>query len=169
MEKYTVKEITKTAAMAAIVFILTYTFKIPFADGYTHLGDCAILIGVIVLGGRKGAWAGGIGAAMSDLLSGYAHWIIPTLVIKFLMATVMGIVIEKLMPKSKINFLVGAVAGGVVQIIGYTSVKILYYGFSQAMIMTPTLLIQTAAGIVITFVFVAVLRTSGILERVKAL
>ena len=63
----------------------------------------------------------------------------------------------------------GAVAGGVVQILGYTSVKILYYGFSQAMIMTPTLLIQTAAGIVITFVFVAVLRTSGILERVKAL
>ena len=81
MEKYSVKEITKTAAMAAIVFILTYTFKIPFPNGYTHLGDCAILIGVIVLGRKKGAWAGGIGAAMADLISGYAQWIIPSLII----------------------------------------------------------------------------------------
>ena len=33
MEKYTIKDMTKMAVMAAIVFILTYTFKIPFADG----------------------------------------------------------------------------------------------------------------------------------------
>ena len=78
MEKFTVKELTKTAAMAAIVFVLTYTFKIPFADGYTHLGDCAILIGVMVLGRKKGAIAGSIGAAMADLIGGYPHWIIPT-------------------------------------------------------------------------------------------
>lgn len=169
MEKYSVKEITKTAAMAAIVFILTYTFKIPFPNGYTHLGDCAILIGVIVLGRKKGAWAGGIGAAMADLISGYAQWIIPTLIIKFLMATVMGIIMEKAMQESKINFLVGAVVGGLVQIVGYTAVKIVYYGFAQAMVMTPGLLIQTAVGIVITLVFVSVLRASGILERVKAI
>ena len=169
MEKYSVKEITKTAAMAAIVFILTYTFKIPFPNGYTHLGDCAILIGVIVLGRKKGAGAGGIGAAMADLISGYAQWIIPTLIIKFLMATVMGIIMEKAMPESKINFLVGAVVGGLVQIVGYTAVKIVYYGFAQAMVMTPGLLIQTAVGIVITLVFVSVLRASGILERVKAI
>ena len=169
MEKYSVKEITKTAAMAAIVFILTYTFKIPFPNGYTHLGDCAILIGVIVLGRKKGAWAGGIGAAMADLIGGYAQWIIPTLIIKFLMATVMGLIMEKVMPENKINFLVGAVVGGLVQIVGYTAVKIVYYGFAQAMVMTPGLLIQTAVGIAITLVFVSVLRASGILERVKAI
>ena len=73
------------------------------------------------------------------------------------MATVMGIIMEKAMPESKINFLVGAVVGGLVQIVGYTSVKIVYYGFAQAMVMTPGLLIQTAVGIVITLVFVSVL------------
>ena len=70
MEKYTIKDMTKMAVMAAIVFILTYTFKIPFADGYTHLGDCAVLIGVMVLGRQKGALSGAVGAALSDLISG---------------------------------------------------------------------------------------------------
>ncbi len=169
MEKFTVKELTKTAAMAAIVFVLTYTFKIPFADGYTHLGDCAILTGVMVLGRKKGAWAGGTGAAMADLIGGYPQWIIPTFIIKFLMASVMGLIIEKYMPKAKFNYVLGALSGGILQIIGYTSVKIIYYGFAQAMVMTPTLLIQTSAGIVITFIFVSILKGSGIIERVKAM
>lgn len=169
MEKFTVKEITKSAAMAAIVFILTYTFKIPFADGYTHLGDCAILTGVLVLGRKKGALSGGIGAAMADLIGGYPQWIIPTFIIKFLMAFVMGLIIEKYMPKAKFNYVLGAVSGGILQIIGYTSVKIIYYGFAQAMVMTPTLLIQTGAGIIITFVFVSLLKGSGMIDRVKAM
>ena len=59
------------------------------------------------------------------------------------MASVMGLIIEKIMPKAKFNYVLGALAGGVLQIIGYTSVKIGYYGFNQAMVMTPTLLIQT--------------------------
>ena len=169
MEKYTIKDMTKMAVMAAIVFILTYTFKIPFADGYTHLGDCAVLIGVMVLGRQKGALSGAVGAALSDLISGYPHWIIPTFIIKFLMATAMGLVVEKYMPKAKFNFAVGAAVGGILQIIGYTACKIVFYGFAQAMVMTPTLIIQTIAGIVITVVFVTALRTSGILERVKAM
>ena len=104
MEKYSVKDITKMAAMAAIVFVLTYTFKIPFADGYTHLGDCAVLIGVMVLGRKKGAFSGAVGAAMSDLISGYPHWIIPTFIIKFLMASIMGIIVEKYAVNFKFNY-----------------------------------------------------------------
>ena len=169
MEKYSVKDITKMAAMAAIVFVLTYTFKIPFADGYTHLGDCAVLIGVMVLGRKKGAFSGAVGAAMSDLISGYPHWIIPTFIIKFLMASIMGIIVEKYAVNFKFNYAVGSVVGGIVQIIGYTLCKIFFYGFAQAMVMTPTLIIQTIAGIIITIVFVTLLRCSGILDRVKVM
>ena len=160
MEKYTIKDMTKMAVMAAIVFILTYTFKIPFADGYTHLGDCAVLIGVMVLGRQKGALSGAVGAALSDLISGYPHWIIPTFIIKFLMATAMGLVVEKYMPKTKFNFAVGAVVGGILQIIGYTACKIVFYGFAQAMVMTPTLIIQTRSGNVKTDGFDTDKRTS---------
>lgn len=169
MQTYSVKDTTKMALMAAVVFLLTYTFKIPFVNGYTHLGDCAILIGVMILGRKKGALAGGVGAALSDFISGYPHWIIPTFFIKFLMATVMGLIAEKYAVKMRFHYVVGAIAGGIVQIIGYTACKIFFYGFFQAMLMTPTLILQTIAGIVITVVFMTVFQKSGVLERVKAI
>ena len=50
------KRIVRIAMMAALIFAGTYTFKIPIAitGGYTHLGDCAIFVGVMLLG-RRGA------------------------------------------------------------------------------------------------------------------
>ena len=91
---YSVKDITKTAMMAAITFIGIYTVKIPSLHGYSHMGDCMIFLSVLILGTRKGALAGGIGAALSDLLGGYMHWVIPTFIIKYIMATVMGLFID---------------------------------------------------------------------------
>ncbi len=158
------RDLSKTGIMAALVFLATYIIKIPSINGYSHLGDCMILIGVLTLGFKKGALAGGIGAALADLFGGYMQWILPTFFIKAVMAAVMGLFIEKVMPNRKGNWLWGAVIGGIVQIFGYTSVKILYYGFAVAMTMTPGLLIQTAAGISLTAVFVSVLSASGIVK-----
>ena len=62
-----------------------------------------ILIGVLTLGGKKGAIAGGIGAALADFIGGYMQWVFPTLIIKFLMAIVMGLFIEKILPELKIK------------------------------------------------------------------
>ena len=48
--------------MAALVFTGTYFFKIPTAFGYTHLGDCMIILTVCLFGTRRGMLAGAIGA-----------------------------------------------------------------------------------------------------------
>ena len=117
-----------------------------------------ILISVLLLGGKKGAWAGGIGAALADLLGGYMQWVLPTFLIKAVMALIMGYVIDKW--HHSLNWLAGAVLGGIFQIIGYTAVKIFYYGFATAMVMTPGLLVQTAFGLVLTSIFVGVLGLS---------
>ena len=61
-------DITITAAMAALVFLGTYIFKIPTISGYIHLGDCMILLTVALFGMKKGAAAGAIGGALADLL-----------------------------------------------------------------------------------------------------
>ena len=74
-------DITVTAAMAALVFLGTYVFKIPTISGYIHLGDCMILLTVVLFGTRKGAVAGAIGAGLSDLLGGFAYWVLPTILI----------------------------------------------------------------------------------------
>ena len=73
-----------TAIMTALVFIATFSIKIPvpLTQGYIHIGDSMIFIAVLVLGWRYGAFAAGIGSAMADLFGGYPHWILPTLIIK---------------------------------------------------------------------------------------
>lgn len=96
--------------MAALVFIAIYVLKIPALNGYAHLGDCMILISVLLLGGKKGALAGGIGAALADLLGGYMQWVLPTFLIKAVMALIMGYVIDKWHHNG--NWLAGAVLGG---------------------------------------------------------
>ena len=93
------------------------------------------------------------------------QWILPTFLIKAVMALIMGYVIDKWHHNG--NWLLGAVLGGIFQIIGYTAVKIFYYGFATAMVMTPGLLVQTALGLALTALFVSVLGTTGILRKVK--
>ena len=107
----------------------------------------------------------GILDALSDMMGGYMQWVLPTFLIKAFMALIMGYVINKWHHKG--NWLAGAVLGGIFQIMGYTAVKIFYYGFATAMVMTPGLLVQTAFGLVLTSIFVGVLGTTGILRKVK--
>ncbi len=152
--------LTKTAMMAALVFLATYVLKVPAPNGYSHLGDCMILISVLLLGGRNGALAGSVGAALADLLGGYMQWILPTFCIKVVMALIMGACVSKC--SHRCHWLLGAVFGGLFQIFAYTAVKIVYYGFATAMVMTPGLLVQTAVSWICTALFLGILQTSGI-------
>ena len=163
------KRITKIAMMAAIIFVCTYTFKVPIAitGGYTHLGDCAIFVGVMILGRKDGTVAAAVGAALSDLLGGFLIWVIPTVVIKGIMAFVMGTVVEKVLPEKKGNWLLGAILGGILQIIGYQLVKIVLISPAAALATIPTITAQTVAGIVIGAVVITVLQSSRVLERLQ--
>lgn len=163
------KRITKIAMMAAIIFVCTYTFKVPIAitGGYTHLGDCAIFVGVMILGRKDGTVAAAVGAALSDLLGGFLIWVLPTFVIKGVMAFVMGTVVEKVLPEKKGNWLLGAILGGILQIIGYQLVKIVLISPAAALATIPTITAQTVAGIVIGAVVITVLQSSRVLERLQ--
>ena len=59
------------------------------------MGDSMIFLSVLILGKRDGAFAGALGGALADLLCGAAIWIGPTLIIKFIMAWIMGIIWEQ--------------------------------------------------------------------------
>ena len=169
MKDQTMKQLTKTAMMAAIIFVCTYTFKIPIAitGGYTHLGDCAIFIGVMLLGRKHGTVAAALGAAMSDLLGGFWLWVVPTFLIKGIMAFIMGTIVEKVLPDKKGNWLIGAMAGGIWQIIGYTLTKIVLLSPQAAFATVPTVSAQTVAGIVIASVVIVVLQSSNVLYSLR--
>ncbi|MCI5481280.1 MAG: ECF transporter S component [Lachnospiraceae bacterium] len=163
------KQLTKTAMMAAIIFVCTFTFKIPnvITGGYTHLGDCCIFIGVMVLGRKHGTAAAAVGAALSDLLGGFFVWVVPTFIIKGIMAFVMGTIVEKVLPERKGNWLIGAVVGGICQIIGYTAVKVVMLGTAAALATTPTITAQTTIGIIIAAVVISILESSKVMGRLR--
>ncbi len=164
---YTVKDITKMAMMATITFIGVYLVKFPSLHGYAHLGDCMIFISVLVLGTKKGALAGAIGAALSDLIGGYMQWILPTFFIKYIMAQIMGLFIDKLMPQAKWNWLIGSIVGGIVQLILYTLIKIPLYGIGYAIAGIASLGSQTITGIILGAVFVIAFSKANVLQRLR--
>ncbi|HOK43089.1 MAG TPA: ECF transporter S component [Thermoclostridium caenicola] len=85
-----------TGLMTALVLCLTYFIKVPvpYTSGYIHLGDSMIYLSVMILGPYYGAFASGVGSMLADLMGGYVHYAIPTLVIKSLMALCMGFILN---------------------------------------------------------------------------
>jgi len=86
------KKLTFGGLMVALVFVTTFSIKIPvpFTQGYIHAGDSMIFIAAILLGWKYGAIAGGVGSALADALGGYANWVIPTIIIKTIMGALVG-------------------------------------------------------------------------------
>ncbi|WP_242823593.1 ECF transporter S component [Thermoclostridium stercorarium] len=88
------RKIILTGLMTALVYLFTSIIKIPTVNGYIHLGDGFIFLSTLILGPFYGAFASGVGSMLSDVLSQYAQWAIPTLIIKSSMALVMGLVLR---------------------------------------------------------------------------
>ncbi|MGN1083913.1 MAG: ECF transporter S component, partial [Lachnospiraceae bacterium] len=71
-----------TALFTALVCVATIIIQIPSPmQGYVNLGDCIILLSAWLLGPLYGFFAGGVGSALADLLTGYSHYAPGTLVI----------------------------------------------------------------------------------------
>ena len=117
--KYSQKDIAIVGMMIALVFVGTFYFKIPTTFGYTHLGDCMIILATCLLGTKRGAIAGALGAGLADLIGGYTIWVLPTMLFKASWAFVMGFVAFKLLKNFRINLWIGAIVGGLVHIILY--------------------------------------------------
>lgn len=171
MESMKIKttDLTKLAIMSSLICIFTYFFKVPTITGYTHLGDSMIFLAVLILGWKKGAIAGGLGAGLADFIGGYMQWVVPTFFIKALMAVIMGLMAEKLFPKLKYGWMVGAITGGVFQIVAYALFKLPLFGAGYAVAGLPGDIIQTVAGLVVAFILVSALMASGNMKKLKNL
>ena len=157
------KELAKSALMIALIFVGTFSIRIPnlATGGYFHMGDSMIFLGVIILGKKNGAIAAGIGGALADLLCGATIWMGPTLLIKFIMAFIMGTMIEKNVFKANI---LGAMFGGIFQIIAYTFVEALLFTWPATLGALFGLTMQTLVGFVIYLVLAKALQTTKLLK-----
>ena len=90
MKKYwTVQNLCFGGVLAALVFVATrfLVLPVPMTNGYVHLGDALVLLGA-ALCGPVAVPAGALGSMLSDLLSGYTVYALPTFIIKGLVALV---------------------------------------------------------------------------------
>lgn len=161
------EQLVMTALMTALVLIGTVVIRIPIpmTQGFVHLGDAMIYIGVLLLGRKNGTAAAALGSVMADILSGYAFWAPWTLIIKAAMAYVAGIFIDPIAHSdgntSGISHLhidahprliaaVGMSLGGLLMTAGYYVAESVMYGsWPAAALGIPWNIGQFAVGIMI--------------------
>jgi uncharacterized membrane protein len=90
--------ISLAAVMAALCCIMTMVFQIyvPATFGYFNLGEVGVYIAALLFGPIIGAMAGGIGSMLADILLGYPHYAIATLIIKGLEGFTVGYLSHRL-------------------------------------------------------------------------
>ncbi|MDR0518628.1 MAG: ECF transporter S component [Clostridiales Family XIII bacterium] len=141
-------KITRTALMAAIIFVVTYVVRIPIpfaSGGYLNIGDTPLYIAAYLLGGPAGAVAGALGASMSDMVAGYALYALPTAVIK----GAMGFVCGSLMREGGMKrFTLASVLGGAMMVGGYALFESMFFNVNQAIASVPFNCVQWAGGVI---------------------
>lgn len=110
-----------TAVFAAVITSLTFFVKIPtFGGGYVHVGDFIIYLAAVVLPMPYAVAAAAIGGGLADLLGGYAHYIIPTMIVKALITLPFSSKSKKILTHR--NALM-VIPSGVITVVGYAITK----------------------------------------------
>lgn len=148
-----------TAVMTALVLALTRPI-VPTPVGYTHLGDSAIYFAAFAFGPWVGVFAGGLGTALADLLTGtYAVFAPLSLVVHGLQGFVVGLIYLR-RPDGR-GLALGTLAGGLIVIAGYflgeTLVPI-WGGPAAAIGELPFNVMQVLIGSVGALIYLAVAR-----------
>ena len=162
------------AVLTALICVGTMVIQIPMplTNGYVNLGDCFIILAAWALGGPWSVAAAGIGSAMADLLTGYAHYAPGTLIIKALMAFIY-LLLYKAVSGKKDRAVIGTIVGGIgaelVMVVGYFFYAWLLLGksFEGASGSIPGNLIQGVFGIVCGVLMVTALDKLDFKRRFK--
>ena len=152
---------------AAIITVSTMMIRIPTpTKGYINLGDCFVNIAGWLLGPLYGGAAAGIGSSLSDLFAGYTVYVIPTFIIKALMAVTAFAVFKALSKKlpTLVGRIISAITAELVMVAGYAVYESFLYGSAA------TALTGVAGNIVqgIGGVLFGVLLYEGVIARIPA-
>lgn len=166
-----IRRLTIAALGAALVCICTRVFQFPIPLGYAHLGNCMILLFAVYFDPWIGAFAGGVGSALADLLS-FPEWAFPTLLIKSLMGLAAAVIAKKRGQPAhlkSLRTLLALLAAIAIMVAGYFVAGSLLYGsVVTGATQIPGLSIEGAVGIILFYVIAAALEAAGVMTRVTA-
>ena len=146
--------IASLAILTALTAVFTYIVRIPIArtGGYLNLGDVIIYFTAFTFGPVSALVAGGLGTAITDLISGYSQWAPISLLAHGIQGLVAGMIASIPWQGKSSTFnpfwVIAAVAGTVVMAGGYLIAQILMLGVGAALFELPWNLLQNLIGVV---------------------
>ena len=171
------KKLALTALMAALTAVLTLA-SVPLpGGGYYNFGDVAIFIAAAALGPVAGAFAGGLGGALGDLILGYTFYVPFTLVIKALEGLIAGLLFKAFKSafikeggavKKVVFSAVSNVVGGLMMAAGYFLAEGLLLAegkWQGGLVNLPWNILQGALSAVVAAVVLFVCRLDVLFER----
>jgi uncharacterized membrane protein len=167
--KNSAKRIAAGAVIAALVFIVTWSLRIPIPatnGGYVNLGDIVIYIAAFAVGGFEAVAGASIGSALSDLLGGAAVYVIPTFIIKGLMAALVLAINGGKNEKKALRYVLSCLAGGAVMTAGYGIYEYAFFGPAYAAASLPMNVLQWLGGTLIaSALYPAVRELSAVIKK----
>ena len=153
-----------SAVFAALIFILTFSIRIPVPLGYIHFGDSMIYLAACFLPAGYAMLSGAIGGGLADLASGFYLYIAFTVIIKALITLPFTSKSSHIMTKRNVFAIF---ISGIITVTGYCGADFILTGdLLKALNGTLSSLIQ-AAGSAVIFVFVGMaLDKTGLKKRV---
>ncbi len=157
--------LTLTAMFTALTCVTTMFVQIPnpATGGYVNIGDCVVLAAATLLGPAAGFFIGGVGSCLADLISGYAHWALPTFIIKSIEGFLCGITTYyifrskaskgiKLLSVALVSF-----ASSIIMMFGYFLANYAMGGIGKATASVIPNTIQAAVSFAIDIAFISAL------------
>jgi uncharacterized membrane protein len=134
------------------VATMSFTIYVPSTKGFFNIGETMVYITALLFGPLVGAFAGGAGSALADVLLGYYYYAPATLVIKALEGGIVGFLGRKKPPfslqaKRKWRIFTtgtGVFVGALISLIGflyYSGIVEFYSGFPPSENPTSTFFI----------------------------
>jgi len=143
------RELAYTAMAAAVVAVTTMAVQLPVPQtrGYINLGDTMVFVFALLFGAKVGALGGGLGSALADMLTGYAHWAPFTLIIKGCEGYIVGRFARPETHTGK-RFLF-LILAGMQMAGGYLLAGTALYGFGPALVELPGNILQGSSAVVL--------------------
>ncbi|HEX6987853.1 MAG TPA: ECF transporter S component, partial [Bacillota bacterium] len=147
MQRNSTRDLARTAVFTALVAIATIAIQVPMpaTEGFVNVGDTVIFLTALLLGPLPALAAGGLGSALADVLTGYAHWAPWTLVIKGIEGWIAGAVGYQAFHARGSAFglpTLGMAAAAAWMVAGYLGAAVVMYGFAGALTSVPGNLVQ---------------------------
>lgn len=163
------KNIVLSALLAALTCICTMVIRIPSPlNGYIHIGDGVVLLCGWILSPVYGLLAAGIGAALADLLSGYALYAPVTFVIKASMVLCICYLTRALEKHTRplVAKLIGSVVAECVMVVGYLLFESILYGFVPSLVNVPPNAVQGVGGLIVGILLVQIIEKQKLFRSI---